>query len=63
MPRADSKTFALQYAKQFIHINGQTLVSDSAVGDPASLGVSAVLIGQSDGNYLDASARAGVLHP
>jgi hypothetical protein len=50
-------TFALQYAKQYIHVNGQVFVNDSAVGDPASLGVSALLIGQSDQAYLDASDR------
>jgi hypothetical protein len=35
----------------------QVFVNDSAVGDPASLGVSALLIGQSDQAYLDASDR------
>lgn len=49
--------FSLQYAKQFINTNGQVFVSDSAVGDPASLGVSAILIGQSDSTYIDASNR------
>ncbi|KAI5464403.1 Six-hairpin glycosidase-like protein [Mariannaea sp. PMI_226] len=48
---------ALLYAKQFIDPNGQTLVSDSAAGDPASLGVSAILIGQSDKRYIEASKR------
>jgi hypothetical protein len=58
VPSADSSTvFALEYAKQFINTNGQVFVSDSAVGDPASLGVSAILIGQTDGKYLDASNR------
>jgi hypothetical protein len=52
-----SSVFALQYAKQFINTNGQVFVSDSAVGDPASLGVSAILIGQSDSKYIDASSR------
>ncbi|PVH72961.1 hypothetical protein DL98DRAFT_563348 [Cadophora sp. DSE1049] len=58
VPSADpSSVFALRYAKQFINVNGQVLVSDSAVGDPASLGVSAILIGQSDGSYIDAANR------
>ncbi|KAH7395410.1 hypothetical protein BKA64DRAFT_624215 [Cadophora sp. MPI-SDFR-AT-0126] len=58
IPSADpSSVFALRYAKQFINVNGQVLVSDSAVGDPASLGVSAILIGQSDGSYIDAASR------
>ncbi|KAH9209392.1 Six-hairpin glycosidase-like protein, partial [Leptodontidium sp. 2 PMI_412] len=58
IPSADpSSVFALRYAKQFINVNGQVLVSDSAVGDPASLGVSAILIGQSDGSYIDAANR------
>lgn len=58
VPSVDpTSVFALQYAKQFINVNGQVFVSDSAVGDPASLGVSAILIGQSDSNYIDASNR------
>jgi hypothetical protein len=55
--KADSNIFALRYAKQFIITGGQVLVDDSAVGDPASLGVSAILLGQSDNVYLDASNR------
>jgi hypothetical protein len=58
IPSADPATvLALEYAKQFINTNGQVFVSDSAVGDPASLGVSAILIGQSDSTYIDASNR------
>ena len=57
VPSANSSIFALEYAKQFINVNGQVFVDDSAVGDPASLGVSAILIGQSDSAYLDASNR------
>lgn len=52
-----STVFGLEYARQFINTNGQVFVGDSAVGDPASLGVSALLIGQSDGKYIDASKR------
>ncbi|KAI5456232.1 Six-hairpin glycosidase-like protein [Mariannaea sp. PMI_226] len=57
VPVADPGVFALAYAKQFINPNGQVFVGDSAVGDPASLGVSAILIGQSDKRYIDASKR------
>ncbi|CZR61865.1 uncharacterized protein PAC_11762 [Phialocephala subalpina] len=57
VPNADPEVFALQYAKQYINTNGQVFVADSAVGDPASLGVSAILIGQSDSKYIDASNR------
>jgi hypothetical protein len=32
VPQADPNTFALQYAKQFIDVNGQVFVSNSAVG-------------------------------
>jgi hypothetical protein len=55
IPTADPSTFALEYARQFIELHGNVLVSDSAVGDPASLGVSAILLGQSDGDYLAAA--------
>ncbi|KAI5455942.1 Six-hairpin glycosidase-like protein [Mariannaea sp. PMI_226] len=57
VPAADPGVFALSYAKQFISPNGQVFVGDSAAGDPASLGVSAILIGQSDKRYIDASRR------
>ncbi|OTA04512.1 hypothetical protein A9Z42_0050900 [Trichoderma parareesei] len=57
IPPADPSTTALAYAKQFINRNSQTLVDDSAVGDPASLGVSAVLLGQSDSVYIGAAER------
>ncbi|KAL7940248.1 Six-hairpin glycosidase-like protein [Trichoderma barbatum] len=57
VPVANPGVFALTYAKQYINTNGQVLVGDSAVGDPASLGVSAILLGQSDQKYLDASNR------
>lgn len=58
IPSVDPNTvFALRYAKQFINVNGQTFVADGAVGDPASLSVSAILIGQTESNYIDASNR------
>ncbi|KPM41355.1 hypothetical protein AK830_g5170 [Neonectria ditissima] len=57
IPKADSTTLALSYARQFINRNSDIFVDDSAVGDPASLGVSAILLGQSDSAYLDASNR------
>ena len=55
VPAADPGIVALAYARQFIQTGQQTLVPDSAVGDPASLGVSAILIGQSDSTYIDAA--------
>ncbi len=57
IPAANSGIIALSYAKQYINTNGQVFVGDSAVGDPASLGVSAILLGQSDSTYIDASNR------
>ncbi|CEJ82139.1 hypothetical protein VHEMI02224 [[Torrubiella] hemipterigena] len=57
IPHANPDSLALGYAKQFINTNSQVLVGNSAVGDPASLGVSALLLGQSDKVYLDASDR------
>lgn len=57
VPSADPGTFALAYAKQFINRNSQVLVDNSAVGDPASLGVSAILLGQSDSTYIGAANR------
>jgi hypothetical protein len=57
IPNADPGTFALRYAKQYINTNGQVFVENSAVGDPASLGVSAILLGQSNSAYIDASNR------
>jgi hypothetical protein len=57
VPSANPSTLALEFAKQFIYTQGAVLVPDSAVGDPASLGVSAILLGQSDSTYLDAANR------
>lgn len=57
VPKASPSTFALTYARQFINRNSQVLVDNSAVGDPASLGVSAILLGQSDGTYIGAASR------
>lgn len=57
LPNANPGSLALGYAKQFINTNSPVLVGNSAVGDPASLGVSALLLGQSDKVYLDASDR------
>jgi hypothetical protein len=57
VPNADPSTLALEYAKQFIDTQGQVLVPNSAVGDPASLGVSCILLGQSDSTYLAAAGR------
>lgn len=57
VPNANPSIVALEYAKQFINVNSQVFVDDSAVGDPAALGVSAILLGQSNSAYLDASNR------
>lgn len=49
---------ALTYVKPFISTSGNTLANgDGAVGDAASLGVSAALIGQSDSTYRSALDR------
>ncbi|KAK7989918.1 hypothetical protein PG989_010233 [Apiospora arundinis] len=49
---------ALSYAKPYIWTNQSTLVNgDGAAGDPASLGVPAILIGQTDPAYLAAAGR------
>jgi hypothetical protein len=57
IPLADPGILALTYAKPFINRNSQVLVDNSAVGDPASLGVSAILLGQSDNTYIGAANR------
>ncbi|KAI0006569.1 hypothetical protein F4779DRAFT_558454 [Xylariaceae sp. FL0662B] len=49
---------SLSYAEPHIVTNSSTLVgADGAAGDPASLGVSAILIGQSQPEYLSAAER------
>ncbi|OTB14859.1 hypothetical protein K445DRAFT_384246 [Daldinia sp. EC12] len=51
-------TPSLSYVKPHISITSDTLVgSDGAAGDPASLGVSAILIGQTQQDYLSAAGR------
>jgi hypothetical protein len=57
IPRPDPTITPLAYAKKFIHTQGKTLVEDTAVGDPASLGVSAILLGTSDNAYMQAARR------
>ncbi|KAI0015648.1 hypothetical protein F4780DRAFT_62702 [Xylariomycetidae sp. FL0641] len=53
-----SDTPSLAYAKPHIRTNSTTLVDgDGASGDPASLGVSAILIGQTQPDYLAAAER------
>lgn len=48
----------LAYARRHIRLDNETLVDgDGASGDPASLGVSAVMIGQTDQRYLLAAVR------
>ncbi|OTA65213.1 hypothetical protein K449DRAFT_420925 [Hypoxylon sp. EC38] len=52
------QTRSLSYAKPHISTNSDTLVDgDGAAGDPASLGVSAILIGQTQSNFLSAAER------
>ncbi|KAI1081448.1 hypothetical protein F5B20DRAFT_65094 [Whalleya microplaca] len=49
---------SLSYAEPHIWTNSTTLVDgDGATGDPASLGVSAILIGQTQPEYLSAADR------
>lgn len=57
IPSVSANTLALSYAKQFISTELQVLVPDLAVGDPASLGVSAILLGTSDSKYTAAAQR------
>lgn len=60
-PKVDVDSFpALCYARRFIELdrpNGTLIDGDGATGDPASLGVSALMIGQSEPQYLQASSR------
>jgi hypothetical protein len=55
IPSTDPSTFALEYARQFINVNGQIFVEDDAVSDPTLLDVSTILLDQSDNTYLSAS--------
>lgn len=49
---------SLSYVKPFIRTDNVTLVDgDGAAGDPAALGVSAILIGQTSRPYYDAAVR------
>jgi len=49
---------SLEYAKRYISLSENTLYSDNnSIADPASLGISAILLGQSDVDYLKASQR------
>ncbi len=57
IPRADAGIRALAYVKPHIRRDGPTLTEDGAVGDPASMGVSALLLGTSDGVYNGAADR------
>lgn len=57
IPKADPSIRSLSYAKPNIRRNSKTLVEDGAVGDPASLGVSAILLGTSDNVYNGAADR------
>jgi len=60
IPLADPvKTPSLAYAAKHITLSGPTLYPDDNIGvaDPCSLGVSALLLGQSNPAYLDAARR------
>jgi hypothetical protein len=57
IPKPDPGITALAFARPFISPNSQVFVADSAVGDPASLGVSAILLGQSENAYIGAAQR------
>lgn len=58
IPKADPKIKSLSYVKGHINTQSDTLVgADGAAGDPASLGVSAILIGTSDKRFSDAADR------
>lgn len=57
IPNADPGITALAYAKPFISTVSAVFVANSAVGDPASLGVSALLLAQSESQYIGASQR------
>lgn len=48
---------ALAFAKPFTSTDSAVSVADSAVGDLASLGVSALLLAQTGSVYLNASKR------
>ncbi|KAH7070668.1 glycosyl hydrolase family 88-domain-containing protein [Paraphoma chrysanthemicola] len=48
------------YAKRFIQTSGNTLAASSSAGDPASLGVAAILLGQSDSSSYSAAATRQV---
>ncbi len=49
---------SLAYAKKYIALNSDTLVrGDGSAGDPASLGVAAVMLGQTNGAYLTAANK------
>lgn len=58
LPAPSAQIASLRYAKPHISTNSTTLVDgDGAAGDPASLGVSAILIGRSDLAYDQAAQR------
>jgi hypothetical protein len=54
---ADPGITSLAYARRFINTDSQVLVDNSAVGDPAPLGVSAILLGQLNSVYIGAAQR------
>lgn len=57
LPKADPKVRSLAYAKPHINRHSQTLCDNAAAGDPASLGISAILLGETDDVYTGAADR------
>lgn len=57
IPNADPNILSLSWVKPHINRNSQVLADNSAAGDPASMGVSALLLGKSDAVYSGAADR------
>ena len=58
IPVTSNTATSLAYAKPLISTHGTTLVQgQGATGDPASLGVAAIMLGQKDSSFLQAAAR------
>lgn len=57
--RTPSAIRALSYAQPHITTNpsSHTLIADGAAGDPASLGIATIMIGQTNASYTQAAAR------
>lgn len=57
IPSADPNIRSLSWVKPHINRNSQVLADNSAAGDPASMGVSALLLGTTDSVYNGAADR------